>query len=361
MILACLFWAGTAVAATSTTPPVQESLSSTGPSAFDGNTERNWPDPVGTDQPSGRIEMTIVAPEPQVSTALIDRGTDFSVWVWQGQVHARFGDSAILRPAENLRTVINEGEQHTITLSWDADAGDVALYTNGRLTIRHPSKDFTVRDGAIALGRDPAGNQLSYVGEASFAAYADPVRPPAEDCALGTLSNQPIPGPECNIGDEVTVAWQRPTANEDGSPLDNLAEYRIYWGPESRSYIGSITVPESQTTHTFQMPPGDHFMAMTSVNADGDEGRFSNEVTRSVEAPDSPPLPPVILEQDTTAFTVIKQRDRFVLLPIGTAPAGTECDPSQTVNGHMAVPTAEIEWAAGSTARPVVVVAQCNG
>ncbi|MDZ7670049.1 MAG: hypothetical protein U5Q16_11745 [Gammaproteobacteria bacterium] len=34
------------------------------------------------------------------------------------------------------------------------------------------------------------------------------------------------------------IRWQAPTQNEDGTPLNDLAGYVIYWGTQSREYTG---------------------------------------------------------------------------------------------------------------------------
>jgi hypothetical protein len=55
---------------------------------------------------------------------------------------------------------------------------------------------------------------------------------------------------------------------------------------------------------------------------------------------------------------VIKTKNRFVLLPVGTVPANTPCDTTQSVNGHYAVPRDAVTWS--GTVEPDVVVAQCG-
>ena len=46
------------------------------------------------------------------------------------------------------------------------------------------------------------------------------------------------------------------------------------------------------------------------------------------------------------------------MLPVGTAPAGTQCDTTQSVNGYYVVPRAAVIWS--GTIKPPVVVASCS-
>ena len=75
------------------------------------------------------------------------------------------------------------------------------------------------------------------------------------------------------------VNWQAPQENVDGTPLTDLAEFRLFYGTDSRDYTESVTISgASATTRTIKAPLGDYFVAMKSVNADGVESEFSNEV-----------------------------------------------------------------------------------
>jgi hypothetical protein len=165
-----------------------------------------------------------------------------------------------------------------------------------------------------------------------------------------------------SVAHALQVCWTAPTENVDGSDLDDLFGYRIYYGASSRDYDSIILIGDAAATcHQWVPAPGDYFIAMTAIDDDGNESAYSNEVLKNEPVPDPGPLPPVILAQEETVYTVVKQPDRFVLIPIGTVPAGTPCDPNQSVNGLGVVPNVAVVWAPGSTVRPIVVVAQCDG
>lgn len=58
-----------------------------------------------------------------------------------------------------------------------------------------------------------------------------------------------------------------------------------------------------------------------------------------------------------TVLTVVKQVDKFILLPVGTIPIGTRCIPDQYINGYFAVPRDLVTWS--GSIEPLVVVAEC--
>ena len=83
----------------------------------------------------------------------------------------------------------------------------------------------------------------------------------------------------------ITLSWQAPTLNEDGSALVDLAGYRIYWGTSPGTYTDSVTVENPGiTTYTVDgLAPGDYTFVATSFNAAGVESSFSNPATQTVK------------------------------------------------------------------------------
>ena len=75
-----------------------------------------------------------------------------------------------------------------------------------------------------------------------------------------------------------TVWWQAPESNVDGSPLTDLAGFRIYM----RGGVMLIAVGADARTATINIPDGgETFLYATAVDAGGDESLPSNEVCRS--------------------------------------------------------------------------------
>lgn len=170
------------------------------------------------------------------------------------------------------------------------------------------------------------------------------------------------------------VCWDAPTENVDGSLITDLPlVYVLHWAvgedyvPLSRNYTETRAINlddmyPGETTGwctTINSGTGVHHMALTAIDSALDQSDYSNEVAKMGDA--TTPLPPIIIESSRAVYTVIKQPDVFVLLPIGTVPAGTPCDPNNTVNGRGAVPNSAVIWTSPTGSRPIVVVAECNG
>jgi putative Ig domain-containing protein len=82
-----------------------------------------------------------------------------------------------------------------------------------------------------------------------------------------------------------TLSWTPPTQNTDGSPLNNLAGYKIYWGTAAGSYPNSVTVnnPGLATYVVGQLTPAKWYFAVTAYSATGTESGFSNVATKTVQ------------------------------------------------------------------------------
>ena len=82
----------------------------------------------------------------------------------------------------------------------------------------------------------------------------------------------------------VTLTWTPPTENDDGTPLTDLAGYRIYWGTSSGVYPNSVTLNNPGLTSYVveNLSPGTYEFVATSVNSAGTESAYSNPVSRTV-------------------------------------------------------------------------------
>jgi len=80
----------------------------------------------------------------------------------------------------------------------------------------------------------------------------------------------------------VALSWVAPTENVDGTALTDLAGYRIYYGSTSRSYSDMVQVGDpTATSHTLNLASGDYYVAMTALDAEGNESSYSNEVMKT--------------------------------------------------------------------------------
>jgi hypothetical protein len=81
-----------------------------------------------------------------------------------------------------------------------------------------------------------------------------------------------------------TLTWMPPTQNEDGSPLTDLAGYKIHWGPASRDYLNTVTIQNPGITAYVveNLVPGKYFFAISSLNSLGTESVYSNEAVKTL-------------------------------------------------------------------------------
>lgn len=82
----------------------------------------------------------------------------------------------------------------------------------------------------------------------------------------------------------VTVTWNRPLTNTDGTPT-TIGGYKLYVAPDVASVPGAtpIDLPASPLTHSMSLAPGTYSFGMRAVRAsDNVESAMSNIVTRTV-------------------------------------------------------------------------------
>jgi hypothetical protein len=83
----------------------------------------------------------------------------------------------------------------------------------------------------------------------------------------------------------VTLSWQAPTENLDGSTLMDLKGYKVHYGSQSMSYSDVIQVANpGLTDYVVQnLPKGTYYFAITAYNASGKESSLSEEVSTQVD------------------------------------------------------------------------------
>ena len=83
----------------------------------------------------------------------------------------------------------------------------------------------------------------------------------------------------------VTLSWTPPTQNTDGSPLNDLAGYKVYWGTSPSSLTNSATVPNAglATYVVGQLTPAQWHFAVTAYTRAGYESGYSNLATKTIQ------------------------------------------------------------------------------
>jgi hypothetical protein len=82
-----------------------------------------------------------------------------------------------------------------------------------------------------------------------------------------------------------TLSWTAPTQNTDGSPLSDLAGFKIYWGTSQGSYPNSATLtnPGLTTYVVDNLVPGTYFFVATAFNSAGTESVSSGVASKTIQ------------------------------------------------------------------------------
>ena len=82
-----------------------------------------------------------------------------------------------------------------------------------------------------------------------------------------------------------TLTWMPPTTNTDGSPLNNLAGYKVYWGTSLGNYPNSTTLSNPGLTSyvVTNLAPGTYYFVATAFNSSGVESSFSSAATKTIQ------------------------------------------------------------------------------
>lgn len=82
-----------------------------------------------------------------------------------------------------------------------------------------------------------------------------------------------------------TLSWQPPTQNADGSPLTNLAGYRIRYGTASNALDNSVQIANPGVTSAVieSLSPATWYFAVTAYNANGVESELSALAQKTIQ------------------------------------------------------------------------------
>jgi hypothetical protein len=102
-----------------------------------------------------------------------------------------------------------------------------------------------------------------------------------------TDSNPPAASPPSLPGPSaagVTLSWEAPDENTDGSALTNLAGYRIYYGANADDLSQVINIPGvGMTTYVIDdLPSGTYYFSIRAYNTQGAESALSNIVSDTI-------------------------------------------------------------------------------
>lgn len=83
----------------------------------------------------------------------------------------------------------------------------------------------------------------------------------------------------------MTLSWQPPTENTDGTPITDLAGYYISYGTQSGNYTTTIQLANpGLTTYVVEsLSPGTYYFVITAYSSYGVDSGDSNQVSATVQ------------------------------------------------------------------------------
>jgi hypothetical protein len=108
---------------------------------------------------------------------------------------------------------------------------------------------------------------------------APPVVAPPAPVPPPVVAPAPAPAPQ-PLPVDYLVSWAAPTANTDGTPLSNLAGYRLYyWVGMAKRTVTDIPDPSALTYTIQNLGHGTWSFCMTAYNTEQTESSCSDTVT----------------------------------------------------------------------------------
>jgi hypothetical protein len=83
------------------------------------------------------------------------------------------------------------------------------------------------------------------------------------------------------------LSWTAPTKNTDGTDLEDLAGFKVYYGPDVGNYTNVDTISNpTVTTHIVEnLTPGTWYFVVTAFDMSDDESDYSGYVSKVVSSP----------------------------------------------------------------------------
>jgi len=85
-------------------------------------------------------------------------------------------------------------------------------------------------------------------------------------------------------GTSFTLGWVAPTENNNGSPITDLAGYKIHYGTTSQDYTKVVAVSNPSLSRYVldSLESGTYFFAITAYNSKGIESMLSGEISATL-------------------------------------------------------------------------------
>ena len=102
--------------------------------------------------------------------------------------------------------------------------------------------------------------------------------------ALSQAAAAPAPAPAPAPAGSTILSWNPPALNADGSPLTDLAAFKVYWGTTPGTYSQSTKISNAAArSYTVSgLTKGTWYFVVTALNSKGEESPYSNVWSKTV-------------------------------------------------------------------------------
>ncbi len=184
----------------------------------------------------------------------------------------------------------------TYTLLCTGDGGSDSASVSVAVNAEPPKLSFTAADSSVASGDSTTLSWSATDAENCSASGGwSGTRAASGSETVGPLNAGTTYSLSCNgpggsvvqmlniaVISSVSLAWEPPVENVDGTELTDLAGFRIYFGASSGSYTNMVEIADpAVTTATLDLSSGDYHVVMTAFDMEGNESSYSNEVLKT--------------------------------------------------------------------------------
>lgn len=83
----------------------------------------------------------------------------------------------------------------------------------------------------------------------------------------------------------IALSWSAPSTNADGSPVSDLAGYRVYYGTAQGFYTDNVTInnPATLSTTISNLPADTYYVVVRAFNSVNAESQASIEVSKTIK------------------------------------------------------------------------------
>jgi len=143
---------------------------------------------------------------------------------------------------------------------------------------------FLIQNRPSWASFDPKTGSLSGTpGAAEVGNYAGVIITVSDGALMARLPSFDVTVMNQTMG-SVSLSWDAPELNTDGTPTSNLKGYKVFYGLASRQYTSSLPLDDATLTSVTieQLKAATWYFAVKAISSSGLESDFSQEVTKIV-------------------------------------------------------------------------------